>query len=90
MHIGKGRGRQEGGGDDGDLVQVDQKGLRWREDGYNSVKDPLSSSIQGSPPSICKEFSFRAVRLSLVSTKLVFFHPPTQGSCELVKMIRID
>ena len=43
MHIGKGRGRgrKEGGGDDGDLVQRDLDDLRWREDGCNSVMDPL-------------------------------------------------
>ena len=47
MHIGKGRGRgrKEGRGDDGDLVQVYQKGSRWREDGCNPVMDPLSPSV---------------------------------------------
>ena len=47
MHIGKGRGRgrKEGGGDDGDLVQRDLEGLRWREDGCIPVRDPLSPSV---------------------------------------------
>ena len=45
MHIRKGRGRKEGG-DDGDLVLVDQKGLRWREDGCIASMDPLSSEVK--------------------------------------------
>ena len=52
MHIGKGRGRgrKEGGGDDGDLVQRDLEDLRWRKDGCNSVRDPLSPSVHGLHP----------------------------------------
>ena len=40
-----GKGQEGREGDDGDLVQVDQKGSRWREDGCNSVMDPLSPSV---------------------------------------------
>ena len=49
MHIrkGRGRGRKEGrGGDDGDLVLVDQKGLRWRADGCIACMDPLSPAVK--------------------------------------------
>ena len=58
---GKGKGQEGREGDDGDLVQVDQKGLRWREDGCNSVMDPLSPSVFDLHP-FAKSFSFRAVR----------------------------
>ena len=48
MRIRKGRGREgrKGRGDDGDLVLVDQKGLRWREDGCIASMDPLSPAVK--------------------------------------------